>query len=244
MITSTMTALEISNLVDKDRERIQKYLGYQFKSMAREMRKGFKKEASKIIDYSTPNAKYKIILYVSGKFNTFSLLALNYESNEWIDVTFSSSKYEGKLQYAARSVHFFNRYAERYLLVKDMPLDKIILSFYRAINCAVVIYWKGDRVVFSSSNGLFLATYDEQKLIIHVATYVSAEMLKRSQFSAWLKVWAISQRMNKISLREIKEGGRLTPTSIERLDFTDKEKLTINEATEIYSTFFKHYEDD
>lgn len=241
MITSTMTALEISNLIDKDRDRIQKYIGHQYKGLERDMRKSFKKEASKIIDYTTQNAKYKIILYSSKKFRTFSLLAHNYESNEWLDVTFSLKSGE-QTQYAARSVHFFNRYAERFLCESRLSLDRIILKFYKEINCSIVLYWKDDHVVYACSNGLMLAIYDEAKGIVHVVTYVSAEMLKRSQFSAWVKIWSICQRLNKRSQKEVQENGRLSPDVTQLWGFTEKEKLTIEESTEIYGKFFKHFE--
>ena len=242
MITSTMTSQEISNLIDKDRDRINKYIGYRYKEMERNLRKGFAKSASKIIDYSTTNAKYKIILYVAGKFHAFSLLALNYESNEWIDVTFSWQKLGKPLQYIARSVHFFNRYAERFWGDTDKSLNDIILKFYQEINCSIVVYWKDDHVVYASSNGIILAIYDEDKMIVHIVTFVSAEMLKYSQFSAWVKVWNTCQRLSAKAKLEIQETGNLSPFTSCSWEFTEKEKLTIEEASEIYGKFFKHRE--
>lgn len=242
MITSTMTSQEISNLIDKDRDRINKYIGYRYKEMERNLRKGFAKSASKVIDYSTQNAKYKIILYVTGRFHTFSLLAFNHESNEWIDVTFSSKKICEQMQYVARSVHFFNRYAERFLGTNDMDLNDIILKFYNEVNCFIVLYHKNDHIVYASSNGIVLAIFDEKKNITHVITYVSAEMLKYSQFSSWVKVWSACQRLSDLAKLEVQENGRLSPEKTSSWTFTEEEKLTIEEASEIYGKFFKHRE--
>lgn len=244
MITSTMNAQEISRMVDKDRDRIRKYLSYRYKEMERNMRKGFSNRASKIIDYSTPNNKYKIVLYVTGKFHTFSLLALNYESNEWLDVTFSLNETEARSQYIATSVHFFNRYAERFLGADDMTLNEIILKYYQSMPTSIVLYCDENRIVYASSNGLSLATYDEDKEIIHIVTYVSAEMLKYSQFSSWVKVWGVCDRMNQLFRREIDMNGAISPETIQYWGFTENEKLTIEEASEIYSKFFKNKTND
>lgn len=239
MITSTMNSTEIGNMVDKDRDRIQKFILYRYKEMERSMRKGFSKNCSRVIDYSTPNSKYKIVLYIVGKFHTFTLLALNVESNEWLDVTFSRNRLGRDIQYVARSVHFFNRYAERFWGATNMSLNQIMQKFFMEMNCFIVFYRNNDHIVYAGPNGLILATFDEAKEIVHVVTFVSAEMLKKSQFSAWLKVWGACKRISEKAEREVRENGNLSPDVTCYWGFTEKERLTIDEAAEIYSSFFK-----
>lgn len=241
MITPFMTSEEISNQVDKDRERIDKFISYRFKEMERELRKGLiRRKIYKIIDYKCGTNKYKIILYIENKFHTFSLLIHDTVTNELIDVTYSWSGQSCPVPYTARSIHFFRRYAERYLQDPDKNINDVILEYYKDYSCSIVMYQKDDKLVYASRDGLALAVYDKKRQINHVVTFISLNLLKDSQFIAWLKAQRASIKIDKLAEEELKSSGRLTPDSTHFWQLNEEETFTLNEASELYDMYFKY----
>lgn len=239
MITLTMTAEEISNSVDKDRERIKRFINYRFKDIDREMRKGFRKNAYKVIDYNVNSNMYKLLLYIEDKRRTFTILAVNNFTNELLDVTYSINTTDPAVPYTARSIHFFRRYAERYLQQPDMDINKVILEFYKDCNCSVILYMKDNKIVYAGMEGITLATFEKEKLIIHVVTFISLPMLKLSQFSAWLKAQEASIKLDAMVKEELETTGKLTPMNAFTWQLNKHEMLTLKEAGEIYDMYFK-----
>ena len=240
MITPFMTSEEISKQVDKDRERIGRFISYRFKDMERNLRKGLiRRKIYRVIDYKCGTNNYKIILYIEDKHHTFSLMIHDNITNELIDVTYSWNVQDKPIPYTARSVHFFKRYAERFLQEPDKDLNDVILEYYKDFNCAIVMYQKDDKLVYASRDGLALAVYDERRNITHVITFISLNLLKDSQFIAWLKAQRASIKIDKLAEEELKTSGRLAPDSTHFWQLDAEETFTLKEASELYDMYFK-----
>lgn len=243
MITYNMTSEEISNQVDKDRERILKFISYRYKEMERSLRKGLiRRKAYRIIDYKCGYNNYKIILYIESKFHTFSLLIRDDLTNELIDVTYSWESQIDPVPYTARSIHFFRRYAERFLQQPDLEINKSILEYYKDYTCSVIMYRDGEKIVYAGRDGITLTIFDEERYIVHAVTFISFNLLKETQFAAWFKAQRASIKIDRLARMELQENGKMSPDSAMFWQLSKEEMLSLEEASDIYSIYFKNKE--
>lgn len=159
------------------------------------------------------------------------------ETNEYIPM----SRNEGYSEDCfAMSVHFLKRYAERYLK-KDLPIAKILQKIYTSFTGAVQLYSddKTKRVVFAIPEGLILTEYEQEKRIIHYKTFVSMDMLKKTQMQSYEKISAfLMESCQQIAMaREAGNDKKLGV--VYRRFYDDIDLLDTKEAQAIYSGFFE-----
>ena len=189
MITASMTSGEIRRVRNLDEARIYEFQMRKANELKREMRKQNVRQITKTFEFATPNADYVIVVGVKhGDVFASGVFIYLKETNEYIPM----SRNEGYSEDCfAMSVHFLKRFAERFLK-KDLPIAKILQKIYTSFTGAVQLYSDGKtrRVVFAIPEGLILTEYEQEKHIIHYKTFVSMDMLKKTQKRSYEKISA------------------------------------------------------
>lgn len=238
MITASMTSGEIRRVRNLDEARIYEFQMRKANELKREMRKQSVRQITKTYELITPNADYYIVVGVKqgGVFVSGVFIYLK-ETNEYIPM----SRNEGYSEDCfAMSVHFLKRFAERFLK-KDLPIAKILQKIYTSFTGAIQLYGddKTKRVVFAIPEGLILTEYDQDKHIIHYKTFVSMDMLKKTQMQSYEKISAfLMESCEQIAkAREIGNDEKLGV--VYRRFYDDIDLLDTSEAQSIYSSFFE-----
>ena len=238
MITASMTSGEIRRVRNLDEARIYEFQMRKANELKREMRKQNVRQMTKTYELVTQNANYFIVVGVKqgGVFVSGVFIYLK-ETNEYIPM----SRNEGYSEDCfAMSVHFLKRFAERFLK-KDLPIAKILQKIYTSFTGAIQLYGddKTKRVVFAIPEGLILTEYDQDKHIIHYKTFVSMDMLKKTQMQSYEKISAfLMESCEQIAkAREIGNDEKLGV--VYRRFYDDIDLLDTSEAQSIYSSFFE-----
>ena len=238
MITASMTSGEIRRVRNLDEARIYEFQMRKANELKREMRKQNVRQMTKTYELVTQNANYFIVVGVKqgGVFVSGVFIYLK-ETNEYIPM----SRNEGySADCFAMSVHFMKRFAERFLK-KDLPIAKILQKIYTSFTGAIKLYGddKTKRVVFAIPEGLILTEYDQDKHIIHYKTFVSMDMLKKTQMQSYEKISAfLMESCEQIAkAREIGNDEKLGV--VYRRFYDDIDLLDTSEAQSIYSSFFE-----
>lgn len=238
MITASMTSGEMRRVRNLDKARIYEFQMRKANELKREMRKQSVRQITKTYELVTRNADYFIVVGVKhgGVFVSGVFIYLK-ETNEYIPM----SRNEGYSEDCfAMSVHFLKRYAERYLK-KDLPIAKILQKIYTSFTGAVQLYSddKTKRVVFAIPEGLILTEYEQEKRIIHYKTFVSMDMLKKTQMQSYEKISAfLMESCQQIAMaREAGNDEKLGV--VYRRFYDDIDLLDTKEAQAIYSGFFE-----
>ena len=251
MITASMTSGEMRRVRNLDEARIYEFQMRKANELKREMRKQNVRQITKTYELVTRNADYFIVVGVKhgGVFVSGVFIYLK-ETNEYIPMSrnegysedcFAMSRNEGYSEDCfAMSVHFLKRYAERYLK-KDLPIAKILQKIYTSFTGAVQLYSddKTKRVVFAIPEGLILTEYEQEKRIIHYKTFVSMDMLKKTQMQSYEKISAfLMESCQQIAMaREAGNDEKLGV--VYRRFYDDIDLLDTKEAQAIYSGFFE-----
>lgn len=238
MITASMNSGEMRRVRNLDEARIYEFQMRKANELKREMRKQSVRQITKTYELVTRNADYFIVVGVKhgGVFVSGVFIYLK-ETNEYIPM----SRNEGYSEDCfAMSVHFLKRYAERYLK-KDLPIAKILQKIYTSFTGAVQLYSddKTKRVVFAIPEGLILTEYEQEKRIIHYKTFVSMDMLKKTQMQSYEKISAfLMESCQQIAMaREAGNDEKLGV--VYRRFYDDIDLLDTKEAQAIYSGFFE-----
>lgn len=238
MITASMTSGEMRRVRNLDEARIYEFQMRKANELKREMRKQNVRQITKTYELVTRNADYFIVVGVKhgGVFVSGVFIYLK-ETNEYIPM----SRNEGYSEDCfAMSVHFLKRFSERYLK-KDLPIAKILQKIYTSFTGAIQLYGddKTKRVVFAIPEGLILTEYDQDKHIIHYKTFVSMDMLKKTQMQSYEKISAfLMESCEQIAkAREIGNDEKLGV--VYRRFYDDIDLLDTSEAQSIYSSFFE-----
>lgn len=240
MITASMTSGEMRRVRNLDEARIYEFQMRKANELKREMRKQNVRQITKTFELATPNADYLIVVGVKhGDVFASGLFIYLKETNEYIPM----SRNEGYSEDCfAMSVHFLKRFAERFLK-KDLPIAKILQKIYTSFTGAVQLYSddKTRRVVFAIPEGLILTEYDQDKHIIHYKTFVSMDMLKKTQMQSYEKISAfLMESCEQIAkAREIGNDEKLGV--VYRRFYDDIDLLDTSEAQSIYSLIPQHY---
>ena len=183
MITASMTSGEMRRVRNLDETRIYEFQMRKANELKREMKRQKVRQITKTFEFATPNADYFIVVGVKhGDVFASGVFIYLKETNEYIPM----SRNEGYSEDCfAMSVHFMKRFAERFLK-KDLPIAKILQKIYTSFTGAIQLYGddKTKRVVFAIPEGLILTEYDQDKHIIHYKTFVSMDMLKKTQMQS------------------------------------------------------------
>ena len=238
MITASMTSGEMRRVRNLDEARIYEFQMRKANELKREMRKQNVRQITKTYELVTRNADYFIVVGVKhgGVFVSGVFIYLK-ETNEYIPMSRNDGYSEDCF---AMSVHFLKRYAERYLK-KDLPIAKILQKIYTSFTGAIQLYGddKTKRVVFAIPEDLILTEYDQDKHIIHYKTFVSMDMLKKTQMQSYEKISAfLMESCEQIAkAREIGNDEKLGV--VYRRFYDDIDLLDTSEAQSIYSRFFE-----
>lgn len=227
-----MTSREVFDVMQKDVDRLAAFSYHKEKSLMSELRKSRREMVSQSYDYHTPNADYIIVLrcnrkrYVSRMRFAFIEESLEYVSS----VTQGNSR--GIVSY---SVHLLHRYAERVLHDTSLPMRKILLKFCQN-SVSACIYTDKDYFVSATEAGLCLGKYDHTRGIMVHRTFVSMDMLKEKQLSAWNKV----ERFVKVALDTRNKYGMNSKEFQAILRAIPQEmSLSREEAAKIYASYFE-----
>ena len=132
-----------------------------------------------------------------------------------------------------------HRYAERVLKNKDLSIGETLLAFSQQ-NTSIVIYYDDTNFVAANGKGLVLMKYDTRRDIVCMKTFVSLDMLKESQYSAWEKVSEILKSKQEFKSFTAQRKGLVGEEKWKSLVFIDdKQVLSKKEAFELYATFYK-----
>ena len=238
MITASMTSGEMRRVRNLDETRIYEFQMRKANELKREMKRQKVRQITKTFEFTTPNADYFIVVGVKhGDVFASGVFIYLKETNEYIPM----SRNEGYSEDCfAMSVHFLKRYAERYLK-KDLPIAKILQKIYTSFTGAVQLYSddKTKRVVFAIPEGLILSNYEQEKRIIHYKTFVSMDMLKKTQMQSYEKISAfLMESCQQIAMaREAGNDEKLGV--VYRRFYDDIDLLDTKEAQAIYSGFFE-----
>ena len=238
MITASMTYDEMRRIRNLDESRIYEFQLRKANELKREMRRQNVRQMTKTFEFVTPNADYFIVVGVKhGDVFASGVFIYLKETNEYIPM----SRNEGYSEDCfAMSVHFLKRFSERYLK-KDLPIAKILQKIYTSFTGAIQLYGddKTKRVVFAIPEGLILTEYDQDKHIIHYKTFVSMDMLKKTQMQSYEKISAfLMESCEQIAkAREIGNDEKLGV--VYRRFYDDIDLLDTKEAQAIYSGFFE-----
>lgn len=238
MITASMTANEIRRVRNMDESRINNFQMRKADELKREMKRQNVKGISKAYDFSTPNADYCIAIGVQrGDVFASGVFVYIQETNEYVPMSRTSALHEDCF---AMSVHFINRYAERYLK-KRMPPKKVLAKFFTSFIGAVRIHIDEakNRAVFAVPEGLILATYELGKHVIHYKTFVSLDMLKDTQLKSYGKIrdFLLGSCGRIVEARNTGDDDLLEAAYISA--YSDVESLDTSEAKAIYASFFE-----
>ena len=238
MITASMTSGEMRRVRNLDEARIYEFQMRKANELKREMRKQNVRQITKTYELVTRNADYFIVVGVKhGDVFASGVFIYLKETNEYIPM----SRNEGYSEDCfAMSVHFLKRYAERYLK-KDLPIAKILQKIYTSFTGAVQLYSDGKtkRVVFAIPEGIILSNYEQEKRIIHYKTFVSMDMLKKTQKQSYEKISAfLMESCQQIAMaREAGNDEKLGV--VYRRFYDDIDLLDTKDAQAIYSGFFE-----
>ena len=233
MLTASMNSSDLLRILSADHERIIKWGQYRIKELRSELLRGMKEKIWKYYDYHTDNTDYIIVIHCN-RAGKFGILRFPYikETNEYL------SKIQCVPGYCAMSVHMLHRYAERVLNNKDLSIGETLLAFSK-LNMSIVIYYDDTNFVAANERGLVLMKYDARRDIICMKTFVSLDLLKESQYSAWEKVCQILK--SKLEFKSF-TSQRKGLTREERLksliNINDEQVLSKMEAFDIYATFY------
>ena len=198
------------------------------------MLKGMKEKIWKYYDYHTDNADYIIVIHCNraGKFGIIRFAYIK-ETNEYL------TKIQCVPGYNAISVHMLHRYAERVLNNKDLSIGETLLAFSK-LNMSIVIYYDDTNFVAANERGLVLMKYDARRDIICMKTFVSLDLLKESQYSAWEKVCQILKSKQEFKSFTSQRKGLTREERLKSLiNIDDEQVLSKQEAFELYATFYK-----
>lgn len=234
MLTASMNSNDLLRILSADHERIVRWGQYRIKELRSELLKGMKEKIWKYYDYHTDNADYIIVIHCNraGKFGIIRFAYIK-ETNEYL------TKIQCVPGYNAISVHMLHRYAERVLKNKDLSIGETLLAFSQQ-NMSIVIYHDDTNFVAANGKGLVLMKYDARRDIMCMKTFVSLDMLKESQYSAWEKVSEILKSKQEFKSFTAQRKGMIGEEKWKSLvDIDDKQVLSKQEAFELYATFYK-----
>lgn len=196
MITSKMTGLELAKVFQNDSQRIFAFGANKAKALSRELRKGFGKMAFACYDLTVNGTQYKVCLGVTPKAlqHSYTVLAYVKERNEYVNVSIVGRSTLSQFAYTA---HCLKRYAERYMKNPDASLNSVIASIEKNIVYTIELYHDGENHVWANSAGLFLQKHDSKRDIRICKTFVSVEMLKTSQITAYASVAGLIEEYSK-----------------------------------------------
>lgn len=242
MITDRSNASDLDRIRMADESNISSFQRMKVHELYRSMRKNKVASMFTCLDLKTANADYKITFGIRGKDLVASgIFVYEKERNVYISM-FRTLRDSGC--YMAFSVHFLNRYAERYLK-RNIPPTKSLSYFVSSFIGGMVLYISEDfKIVYATNGGIMLGNIEPYKKIIYMNTFVSLEMLKSSQNSSYGKVKACIDK-------SCERFARAKGTGDEEIGYIAGEQIHHNmaeldnsEAMEIYSTFFeKGYND-
>ena len=234
MLTSSMNSSDLLRILSADHERIIRWGQYRIKEMRSELLRGMKDKIWKYFDYHTDNADYIIVIHCNraGKFGIIRFAYIK-ETNEYL------TKIQCVPGYNAISVHMLHRYAERVLNNKDLSIGETLLAFSK-LNMSIVIYYDDTNFVAANERGLVLMKYDARRDIICMKTFVSLDLLKESQYSAWEKVCQILKSKQEFKSFTSQRKGLTREERLKSLiNIDDEQVLSKQEAFELYATFYK-----
>ena len=211
MITASMTSGEMRRVRNLDETRIYEFQMRKANELKREMRKQNVRQITKTFELATPNADYLIVVGVKHG-----------------DV------------FASGLFIYLKRFAERFLK-KDLPIAKILQKIYTSFTGAVQLYSddKTRRVVFAIPEGLILTEYEQEKHIIHYKTFVSMDMLKKTQKRSYEKISAFLMESCQQIAKARDTGNDERLCVVYRRFYNDIDLLDTKEAQAVYSSFFE-----
>lgn len=234
MLTASMNSSDLLRILSADHEKIIKWGQYRIKELRSELLRGMKDKIWKYYDYHTDNADYIIVIHCNraGKFGIIRFAYIK-ETNEYL------TKIQCVPGYNAISVHMLHRYAERVLNNKDLSIGETLLAFSK-LNMSIVIYYDDTNFVAANERGLVLMKYDARRDIICMKTFVSLDLLKESQYSAWEKVCQILKSKQEFKSFTSQRKGLTREERLKSLiNIDDEQVLSKQEAFELYATFYK-----
>lgn len=114
-------------------------------------------------------------------------------------------------------------------------------KIYTSFTGAVQLYSddKTRRVVFAIPEGLILTDYEQEKHIIHYKTFVSMDMLKKTQLRSYEKISAFLMESCQQIAKAREAGNDEKLGIVYRRFYNDVNFLDTTEAQSIYSSFFE-----
>lgn len=230
MITASMTAPDIAKEFDRHRERIDKWCDYRLVELRKWCIGHHVKSAWKTLTHEAYGLRYMVVLYYGGITKSGKVvLAFCNETNEWVeDVPVSYGM-------CTSTTHFFRRYAERALGDKEMALEKAAQYFVTRNAANICVYCKGDDFVYAVNDGIILCRLDRKRSILVRKTFVSMEMLRHTQKTAYDKIKDVLAHYEDKVRECARSGTSVTSVTID----STYAHILMNEANDIYKQYFE-----
>lgn len=230
-----MVASDLQKIYDGDRERIYRFLDHKEAELRRQLKKGLSKKCAKCYDYKTSNADYKLSLCVYSRRSIIDVYMYIKETNEYVIVTAKANQNDDACM--VFTPHYIRRMGERVYGDKEMEVNKILTYFILHSNTSINIYHNGRNYVFATQGGISLALYDEKRDLMVLKTFVSVEMLKSTQISAWERVAGLIESFDRFVEDESSRNGTTTADVLKQLSY-EVSKLDLEEINNIYGEHF------
>lgn len=229
MLTARSTPEDIARFIEKNAERmagIEEELGRQLRKLCiRNRMKTAARSVVKTVDGTRVAFLCRYELRGFG-FVCYHQMYVS-ETNEWLSRVYARSDCAFSI-----TAHCVRRYAERCLGDRDMPAEKVLMQLTKRNACFYTVYYDdAGHQVRACRDGLFLCLMDERRSILVQKTFVSMDMLKRTQRAAY-------DAVQRLFLRE---GFGVSETVESALNsrFDALVIPTCERAIDIYAEFFK-----
>lgn len=235
MLTGTMNASDLQKVYDSDRERIYRFLNHKEDVLRRQLKKGFARKCAKCYDYKTDRADYKLSICVYSRRSIIDVYMYVKETNEYVMVTAVADYYQDAC--LVFTPHYIRRMGERLYGDKELDANKVLTNFILHSNTSINLYHKGNNYVFATQGGISLAIFDEKRNLMVMKTFVSVEMLKSTQITAWERVADMIETFDRFVEDESARHGNTTADIVEKLS-QEISKLDLDEINNIYGEHF------
>lgn len=236
MLTGTMNSEDLQRVYESDKERIFRFLNHKENELRRQLKKGFSTKCAKCYDYHTPNADYKLTLCTYSRRSIIDVYMYIKETNEY--VVASARTNERDKACLVFTPHYIRRMGERIYGDRDMDVNKVLTYFILHSNTSINIYHKDRNYVYAMHGGISLALYDAKRDLMLLKTFVSIEMLKSTQKTAFERVASLVERYDDFMENEAARNGYAADELLLALS-RECSTLDLDEVNNIYGQFFK-----
>lgn len=209
MITGNMNIWDILAVYDRNERRIGLFASEKMARLARSLRKGMAKDASKCYDLTTSDkTEFKVAVkaWRNGE-GIYVVFAYCKETNAYYRCETDVER-RAQCLHRAYTTHYLHRYAQRILGDETLSINATLTRMLDIETDLLLVYQDGEDGVFATRVGMVFVNDDRKREVVLFRTVVSVEMLKTSQASVYRAFGGmIKDMLNDSRLRSAMELG-------------------------------------